>query len=195
MTTFFALIYANSYFILLIAAALNSATIAIMGGVAARAGHLSIVVEIIVLALGSTIFNQVYFYLGKKGSGVFHHEKFQHQHATKVIEMISKHESFFVFIYRFFPGIRFISPFILGGSAKFSQLKFLALDVIAAFIWSIFFSAIGFACGEAAKHAFKNFSHYENFAFIIIIGLFVLWLVIRKIKQYKKTRSIWHKSN
>ena len=139
MGTFLALIYANSYLILLLSAAVNSATIAIMGGVAAPAGHISFLIGILVLTFGGSAFNQIYFYLGKRSSHLFHQDEFDHQNAHKITDMISKHGTLFIFVYRFLPGIRFVSPFIIGATSKLSQIKFFIVDMIASCIWSCIF--------------------------------------------------------
>jgi membrane protein DedA with SNARE-associated domain len=193
MGSVLAIIYANSYLILLLAAAINSATIAIMGGVASHAGHISIIWGVVFLTIGGSVFNQVYFYLGRRSERYFHHDKVDHPKAHKITKFISHHEFIFIFIYRFLPGVRFISPFIIGASTKLSQIKFLIVDMVASFIWSAVFFSIGFACGAVAKKFFSKFAHYENVAFIIIIAAVVLWFVIKKIIQYKKTGSIWRK--
>ncbi len=195
MGSVLAIIYANSYLILLLAAAINGAIIAIMGGVASHAGHISIVWGIIFLMIGGSAFNQVYFYLGKRSMHYFRHDKVDHPQVHRITKFIGNHEFLFILSYRFLPGIRFIAPFMIGASTKLTQLKFLIVDMIASLIWSSIFFSIGFACGAVAKKLFSKFSHYENVAFIIIIAIVILWVVIKKTIQYKKTGSIWRKHN
>ncbi|MCF6777712.1 VTT domain-containing protein [Thiotrichales bacterium 19X7-9] len=188
MTIVLSIIYANSYFILLLAAAFNSATVAIMGGVAAHAGYVDIFLGIMFLTLGAGLFNQVYFYLGKRSVDFLNKDKLQSSKANKVMHLIKKHQIGFIFIYRFLPGIRFISPFILGASVPLSMIKFLIYDLIASFIWSCIFFSIGFLCGAVAKRAFAHVQHYENIAFLIIILVVLMIFIIKKF-YLKKNKS------
>ncbi|MCF6765306.1 VTT domain-containing protein [Thiotrichales bacterium 19S3-7] len=186
MAIILSIIYANSYFILLLAAAFNSATVAVMGGVAAHSGYVNIFLGITFLTLGASIFNQIYFYLGKRLAHFFNQDKLHQSHKiTKVMSLMNKHQIGFILIYRFIPGVRFISPFILGASIKLSVLKFLIFDSIASLIWSCVFFSIGFACGAVAKKAFANVQHYENIVFLIILVIVVILFISKKLLSKK----------
>ena len=190
MNTVLALIYSNSYLILLIAAFLNSTTIAILGGVAAHAEHLSLSLGILVLFVSTALFNQIFFFIGLKTSDALHLNIERLGEKHRVIRYINTHPRRFVLIYRFFPGIRFISPFFLGASTPISIWKFLVYDMIASLIWSVLFAMLGFLCGAVAKRLFSSVSHYENVAFVIIIAIALLWIAFRYIRKYFHKRTL-----
>ena len=85
-------VYDNVYLILLFSSALNSATIAIMGGVAAHAAHIFLIDEVIILSLGSKFFMQVYFHLGRKGRTVVKKKIAKHKNSkiNKVLDLDNK---------------------------------------------------------------------------------------------------------
>jgi membrane protein DedA with SNARE-associated domain len=180
----------NAYVILLAAAALNSTIISLLGGVASHAGHISIYITILVLFLGTVGANQVYFYLGRKSMQFFQkHTNRDNTRSKRIMHFIEHYEIPFIVVYRFIPGFRIVTPYIMGMSTHLTLFKFLILDSIGSAIWALLFGILGFLFGAVAEKVFKDVQNYENIAFAIIIAV---GLIIFAFKIYRKYQAYKH---
>jgi membrane protein DedA with SNARE-associated domain len=182
-------VYDNAHFILLFASALNSATIAIMGGVAAHAAHLFLIDEVIILSLGSKVFMQIYFHLGRKGRRYVKNRVAKDSKVEKVLELDNKGLYAYILAYRFLPGLRTVSPFAIGAT-KVKLFVFIILDSIGAILWGVVFSLVGYLFGAVAMHLFSDAEHYENIAFVIIIVAAVLISATYIVKYFAHKKTV-----
>ena len=176
-------IYDNTHYILLFSSSLNSAVVAIMGGVAAHADHLSIIDVILILTIGSKFFMQLYFHLGRRGGYLIKHKLSKNSKMEKILNLDNKGLYIYILFYRFLPGLRTVSPFIIG-MTRLSNLKFIFIDTIGALIWGITLSLVGYLCGEMAMRLFDDVDHYENIAYIFVFALCVTFLTIYLIRLF-----------
>ena len=191
--TFLQIIYDNAYLILLFAASMNSAVVAILGGIAAHAGHLSLWMEMIILVVGSKFFMQIYFHIGQRGAQYFQQSsKAEHPKIKKILRLIEKHNHLYILAYRFLPGLRFLSPYIIG-MTHIKTKDFILWDTLGAIIWGVTFTLIGYLCGSIAMHVFHEVKHYENIAFIIVIAIAVIWALWRWLRYNPEIREYQQK--
>lgn len=114
-------LFATHYFWLALAAsALNSALLCITAGLAAKTDGGSLIVVLLLLVAGSHLLSCLYFLCGQGIDLVVH--RFLDQDCRRaesprfqaVTRYMKRYRGLYVFIYRFIPGLRFVSPYIMG---------------------------------------------------------------------------------
>lgn len=188
------LLYMHYFWLSLIASALNSATIAVVAGFATKADHGTLIALILLLTVGSHLISFIYFFLGKlikvfirKISNRFHFEQYQKK-IEKVSFYIKKYQTFYIFMYRFLPGLRFISPYIIGVNSE-RYLLFFIVDFFASFIWAIIFGTIGYLFGAVAIQYLNDFHRYDIYIYAAIVFIVIIAIVIKFIKYVKHSRN------
>ena len=171
------------------ASALNSAVLAVAAGFAAKTDGGSLLVVVLLLTIGSHILSFLYFLSGK-GVEVWVHHLISKHHAhpesprvQKVSGYIQKYRTSYIFMYRFIPGLRFISPYIIGMNTVRSW-PFFAIDWFAALLWASLFAVLGYLFGTAAMRVIDDFSAYatEIFGgiFALVLSYFIMRLLYRR---------------
>ena len=70
--------------------------------------------------------------------------------AQKVYKHLHRHQYFLILTFRFYYGLRNVTPFAVG-SAHMPRLRFLSLNLIGAIVWAITFAYAGYGFGEASQ--------------------------------------------
>lgn len=178
-------IFSTHYFWLAIGASvLNSAILAVTAGFAAKTDGGSLPAVVLLLTIGSHLLSFLYFLSGK-GVEVMvhrfiskHHTNPESTHFQKVTGYMQKYGTLYVFMYRYIPGLRFISPYIIGmNSARY--WPFFVIDWFAALLWASLFATLGFLFGTAATRVIDDFSAYATEIFGGIFALVVSCIIAR----------------
>ena len=91
------------------------------------------------------------------------------------------------FIGRFIPGIRQLIS-IPAGLSRMNFGAFLWWTFLGAFVWNCILAALGYvAAGQ--MDLIKEYSHELSVAILVIFGLVVLYFVIRKLLDVKKSKN------
>jgi len=178
-------LFSTHYFWLAIGAStINSAVLAVATGFSAKTEGGSLLVVILVLTIGSHILSFLYFLSGK-GFEVLVHRLIskQHRHSEsnrfqQVSGYIQKYRMLYIFMYRFIPGLRFISPYIIGMNTV-RYWPFFVIDWFAALLWGALFAVLGYLFGTAAMHLIDDFSPYADGMFVGIFALVLSYLILR----------------
>jgi membrane protein DedA with SNARE-associated domain len=126
-------------------------TCVIVAGFLSHQGYFSPYLLAVAAFSGTFAGDQVWFYLGRRHSNLKIVQKVtEFQSFAKVIRLIEAHPIKFILSFRFIYGIRNIAPVALGLS-RVSALKYFILNGIAAIIWAITFTIVGYMFGEAAE--------------------------------------------
>jgi len=176
------------------ASALNSAVLAVAAGFAAKTDGGSLPVVVLLLTIGSHILSFLYFLSGK-GVEVLVHRLIDKHHAhpasprfQRVSDDIQKYRTLYIFMYRFIPGLRFISPYIIGMNTT-RYWPFFIIDWFAALLWGSLFAVLGYLFGTAAMRVIDDFSDYDTEIFGGIFAL-VLSYVIARYLYRRRHRSV-----
>ena len=167
-------------------AALEGETFVIFAGLAAQRGYLNIFELIAAVGLGSFLGDQICFWLGRcYGNRVL--ERFPKLQAGErlAITWLEKHAIGFILSYRFMYGVRNVSSIVIGMSHLTWQ-KFALWNAIAAFIWAVAFSNIGYAFGDlVAKvpHGEDQIVSGIHQVMLAIVGLLAILIGIRMISS------------
>jgi membrane protein DedA with SNARE-associated domain len=178
------------YLAILIGTFLEGETIVILSGVAAQLGYLDPLLVILSAFSGSFSGDQFYFFLGRRyGQRIINRRLSWQEGAEKVYRILQRHQDFLILTFRFYYGVRNVTPFALGASPV-SWLRFLVLNAIGAIVWATTFCYAGYFFGGAITHSLDNFKQYELhfWAILVAIGL-AIWLATLIRRRRRALRS------
>lgn len=184
------LIATYGYLAILVITFIEGETIVILAGVAAHLGLLDATWVIVAAVTGSFSGDQLWYYVGRHwGPKIIARRISWQEGAQKVYKHLDRHQYWLILTFRFYYGLRNVTPFVVG-SAHIPRLRFFSLNLIGAIVWAITFTYIGYGLGEAASQLFiDDFKRYGLYflGVLLLIG-FSVWLVTlirhrRKAKQ------------
>jgi membrane protein DedA with SNARE-associated domain len=165
------------YLAILIGTFLEGETIVILSGIAAHLGYLEAPLVILAAFTGSFCGDQFYFLLGRRfGPRIINRRLSWQEGAAKVYRILQRHQDFLILTFRFYYGVRNVTPFVLGASPV-SWVRFLLLNAIGAIVWATSFCYAGYFFGEVITRSLEDFHRYEMqfWALLVAIGLGI-WL-------------------
>jgi membrane protein DedA with SNARE-associated domain len=182
---------AHGYWVLFVWTFMEGEAGLILAGFLAFQGHLNIFGVIATAFLGSFAGDQFYFYLGRwYGHYLLRIFTTLARKFRKGLRLIEKYGSFVAFISRFTYGFRIILPVILG-ITRFPAPRFLWLNLISAFVWSVIFSLIGYLFGKSASLLIKDVKKYEPYLLLALISLIAcMWLSHFVHLRWRKRHSL-----
>ena len=118
------------------------------------------------------------FLLGRhKGAQALEKRPYWKQKAAKVFHFLERHQIWVILGFRFFYGLRNVTPFVIGVSG-FAPLKFLVLNGLGAALWAISFGVLGYLLGKTFELFISKAQRYEMAALgIIVLLAFLTWLI------------------
>ena len=158
---------------------LEGETILVLAGFAAYQGYLKLTWVIFWAFVGTLCGDQLYFHLGRiKGMALWEKRPLWKSRSAKVFDILNRYPAPLALGFRFFYGMRTITPFMLGASG-FPSLKFLILNVAGALVWAVAIGTSGYLFGHAAERILGRIKQYEIF-FIAALALCgaVIWGVV-----------------
>lgn len=103
------------YLIVLLGTFLEGETILILGGFAAHRGYLSLPWVILIAFCGSLAGDQLWFFLGRRhGKAILKRNPFWQTRVRKVTDLFRRYHTPVIVAFRFFYGLRNLTPFVLG---------------------------------------------------------------------------------
>jgi membrane protein DedA with SNARE-associated domain len=154
----------------------------VTGGVFAHRGVLSLPAAMLAAALGSFAADQVLFLLGRRYRDLAWVRRLHDKPAfARAIAMIERHPNRFIFVFRFLYGLRTVSPVAIG-TTRIPARRFLFINALAAIVWAIAFTTLGYVFGHALEALLGRLLTPLNIAtalgVVVAIGA-VIWLVRR----------------
>ncbi|WP_051284120.1 DedA family protein [Desulforegula conservatrix] len=181
---FHALIRDYGYWAVLIGTFLEGETILILGGVAAQSGSLELAFVMLSAFAGSSCGDQLYYFIGRwQGRALLLRFPRWSRAAAKVSKHVKRHQNFIILCFRFFYGLRNVTPFVLGIS-HVRVPRFVILNLIGAGIWSISFASLGFLLGEAHERALG-----KGYSWVLIVIVLILGLIYWGYRRWKDSRE------
>lgn len=177
------------YLAILIGTFLEGETIVILGGFAAQLGYLELPWVIASAVAGSFSGDQLYYYLGRHwGPRIIARRLSWQESAQKVYNLLHRHQYVLILTFRFYYGLRNVTPFAVG-SAQVPRIRFFLLNLIGAVVWAIAFSYAGFLSSEAMELFLGDLKRYEILALGALVGLGIAIWVITLIRHRRKARQ------
>jgi membrane protein DedA with SNARE-associated domain len=151
----------------------------LLAGIAADRGLLSLPLIVVAGAAGAIVADNAFFALGRRyGTAlVARYPRFQHP-AARVQGIIARFPNTAVIGVRFLYGMRTVGPVVIG-AARMSAPRFLALDVLAALLWSACWSIAGYVAGAAISRFLADVTVAERWQLAGIVaaiagGVFII---------------------
>jgi membrane protein DedA with SNARE-associated domain len=177
------------YLAILVITFIEGETIVILAGIAAHLGLLELQWVILSALAGSFSGDQLWYYIGRRwGPKVIARRLSWREGAQKVYRHLDRHQYWLILTFRFYYGLRNVTPFVVG-AAHIPRLRFFTLNLIGAIVWAITFSYAGYALGETFKLFMADYHRYAIYVLggLVLIGL-AIWLMtlIRHRRQAKE---------
>jgi membrane protein DedA with SNARE-associated domain len=174
------------YLAILVGTFLEGETVLILGGFAAQRGYLELPWVIAVAFIGTLCGDQLFFILGRWHSRAFlsRWPKWDKQ-IVKAERLLKRFKILLMLMFRFFYGLRSVTPFVIGMSA-FPAPQFVLLNALAAGVWAVVIGTGGYFFGNALDAFLGNIKHRELQAFVAIAFIGILIWLARFYRQRKR---------
>lgn len=181
------------YLAILIGTFLEGETILILGGLAAHLGLLDLQWVILSAFAGSFSGDQLYFYIGRRyGPRIIAKRLSWQAGAEKVYKHLHRHQNFLILTFRFYYGLRNVTPFAIGAS-QVSRLRFFLLNFIGAVVWAISLGSLGYLFGEAFRLFIDDFQRYEHYVLggliVLAVAIWLITLIRHRRRAKRKLKS------
>jgi len=174
------------YLAILIGTFFEGETIVIVAGVAAHLGLLELPWVIVSAIVGSFSGDQLYYYIGRHwGPKIIAKRLSWQEAAQKVYRLLHRHQYFLILTFRFYYGLRNVTPFAVG-SAHVPRLRFFTLNLVGAIVWAITFAYAGYFFGQAVKLFIDD---YHRYAMYVIGGALLIGAVVWAVMTIRHRRS------
>ena len=175
------------YVILFIGTFLEGETVLVLGGAAARLGHLKLEWVIACAFAGTLLGDQVWFWIGHRyGTRLLARHATWQQRVVHIHALVDRFEIPVLIGFRFVYGIRTLTPFAIGMS-RISPLKFMVLNALGALLWSAAGAALGYALTHTADVLLGNIRRYELELLAVLVALGLsLW----GYRYYRRRREL-----
>jgi membrane protein DedA with SNARE-associated domain len=162
-----------------IGAGVEGETSVIAGGVFAHKQFFPLWAVIAAAATGSFGADQLCFYAGRHYRGYPLVRRMTGKVAyAKAMKKLERHPTAFILGFRFLYGLRTVSPMAVGTS-QVKARTFLLLNAIAALIWAILFTGIGYGFGGSIERTFRRSTLTEH----VPLALTALLLILIAVSQ------------
>jgi membrane protein DedA with SNARE-associated domain len=152
-------------------------TILVLAGLAAHRGYLSLPAVVGAGFVGTFIGDQLYFHLGRRrGEAFLAKRPAWGARVSRAKRFLEGHHVAFILGFRFFYGLRTVSPFAIGMS-DVGLRRYLLLNTLGGLIWSVAVALLGYSVGEGAEALLGRVKEIEAWLFlgVAVVGSAV-WL-------------------
>jgi membrane protein DedA with SNARE-associated domain len=164
-------------------------TAVMAGGVLARQGLLPLAGVACAAGIGSFLADQGFFLIGRHfRDRAYVRRALAKPTAHRAIALLERHPNGFILAIRFLYGIRTLSPIAVGAS-DISRFRFMALNALAAAVWAVLFSTIGYKIGDELHGLFNKIHPYTHVLLIAVAIIFSLLIVLRLICRHLHLRA------
>ena len=163
-------------------AMLHTLLLAIFAGYAAQAGALAFGPLLAVCWAGTFVGDVIRFWIGRRyGTGwLGSFPKFQRTVQTAA-RLADRHYVWMILFHRFPHGIRSVAGFAYGMS-QLPWSTFLALNFVAAGLWSCAIVSAGYAFGQVSEKVMSDASSGVAFA-LLVAFLGLSWILSKKLER------------
>jgi membrane protein DedA with SNARE-associated domain len=149
-------------------------TILVIAGFLAHRGYLSLDMVIIAACAGSFCGDQLYFNIGRHGGKRFlaRFPSFR-KRTERFNRILEKHHTIAILSFRFFYGLRTVSPFAIGMSGV-PAWKFFLLNLLSAAVWAAAIGSAGYFFGKGMEIIISDIKHYEIECIIVLAAAGIL---------------------
>ena len=174
------LIAQYGYLAVFVGTLLEGETVLALAGFAAHRGYLDLRLVIGVAFAGSVIGDQLAFLVGHYwGSRLLARSARLAAAVDRAKPHLQRHANWFVVVNRFLIGLRTAGP-IAVGTVGMPWLRFLALNMAGAAVWSATIAMLGFLLGQGLETLLGDLKHAEKWVFAaVLVAALALWIARR----------------
>lgn len=152
----------TTYLALAASAPIVSELSPIIGGIAAHEGRLGLGRVVAAVTLGGWIGTLLLYVAGRlKWEWVRRRSKSVRAAGTIALRLVARNPARASFLVRFLFGARFLLPMACG-AARVPLGTYLSMSLLGSFAWSVVFTGLGLAAGEAAQAWLRNIKQVER---------------------------------
>ena len=152
----------GTYLALAASAPLVSELSPIVGGIAVHEGRLGLGRVVAAVTLGGWAGTSLLYLAGRlKWEWVRRRSKSARAAGTIALRLVARNPARASFLVRFLFGARFLLPMACG-AARVPLGTYLSMSLLGSFAWSVVFTGLGLAAGEAAQAWLRNIKQVER---------------------------------
>lgn len=174
------------YLAILIGTFLEGESILVLGGIAAHMGLLEAQWVILSAFFGSTFGDQLYFFIGRRwGNSIISRWPTWKARMDRVHKIMEKWHSWIILFFRFWYGLRNVTPFALGMSEVKTSL-FVTLNIIGAILWAVSVTMAGYLFGAVVETVIGDIKKYQMYLLTgaALAGL-IFWIISLRLRKKK----------
>lgn len=167
-------------------------TVAVLGGVAARLGNVSLPGVLAVVVVAAIVGDTVGYEIGKHvGARVLRMDFLQERkdRIEKAQELLARRGGSAVFLGRWVAFFRAVMP-ALAGTARMPYRKFVVWNAAGGIVWGVAVVMLGYLAGLAYKQIESTFGSVVAYVVggLVVVGL-VAWYVRRHRRERREDRA------
>ncbi|MBN1595683.1 DedA family protein [candidate division FCPU426 bacterium] len=184
------LIRAYGYLAVAAGVFLEGETVMILGGFSVHRGYLSLPGMVLAAFIGALFGDWLFFYLGRAQRHLILDRKPEwKKRVDHVNQLLLKHRDGLIIARRFFYGLRNLTAFVIGMS-PIRIRKFIALNIISAVLWTVFYGLLGYFFGGMLRTLLGDLRQYEGRILMVMITLMLGVALVQFYRLRKRSRQI-----
>lgn len=172
---------------LFVGAGVEGETVVVTGGLLAHQKLLPLAGAMAAAAAGSFVADQIFFAVGRRFRD---HPRVRAIAAkpafAKALATFERYPVGFVLAFRFLYGLRTVSPLAIG-TTSIAARKFIMLNAVAAIVWGILFTGIGYISGHGIERLFGKI-HSAEHVLIGAAGVVLALIMLAQIARWLRGR-------
>lgn len=163
-------------------AASHSLLLALFAGYAAHSGALNLGTLVVVCWIGSFTGDAVRFWIGRRfGIGWLHRFPRLERAVSLAARLADRHHVWMILFHRYPHGIRGVAGFAYGIS-RLPWSTFLALNFVAAGVWSVAVVSAGYAFGQVSENLMNDASSGLGLVMLVVF-LALSWIMSKRLDR------------
>lgn len=166
-----ALIVTYGYPVLFLGGIVEGETFLILGAVLAHQGYLDLSAVMVIALVSGLMTDQAAFWLGKtRGRDLLSTRPNWQARAKKVLDKLERHSVLLSVTFRFFYGMRLLTPFVIGMTG-FPRRRFVPLNILGAVIWVGVFGLAGYTFGHVVELFLQDVRRYQLWLALALLAI------------------------
>lgn len=143
---------------LFVGAGVEGETVVVGGGLMAHKGYVPLAGAMAAASAGSFVADQLFFIAGRRFRDHRWVKTVREKPAfARAMALLERYPIGFIFAFRFIYGLRTVSPVAIGTSRVEARL-FLIVNAVAAVVWGVAFTTIGYLFGRQVEQLLHRFT-------------------------------------
>lgn len=174
METVLSFIDSYGYWAVFLGSLVEGESVILTASALASQGLLNIHYIAVIAFIGTTIADQILYFLGRKyGNRILNSSSRMKMASEKAFVLLRKYDTYFIIACRFIYGVRVASAIVIGASGV-PPRRFIPLNIISAIIWAVISCYGGYYLGGYIITLFEQSSEFQKY---LMIGAGVLALI------------------